>query len=174
MKVFLIITLIVGLGLAIGHSKDTKAPPLPLQPSICSTNKVSQAVIVNITKRHMWACSGTKQAYDAPVITGMQNYAADLTPTGTYHIYAKQTNLYLDGSDSTGSWHDYVYYWLPFLSNKYGVYGFHDATWRKSGDFGNISPYTNNASHGCVELSLAATTWLYNWVKVGATAIVQA
>ena len=139
----------------------------------CASNQDAQNVIVSITARHLWACNGTTQAYDSAVVTGMENLPADLTPTGTYHIYSKQTDLYLDGSDSTGSWHDYVYYWMPFLSNQYGVYGFHDATWRQPNDFGNISPYSSNASHGCVELPLATAKWLYNWAAVGTTVTVQ-
>jgi lipoprotein-anchoring transpeptidase ErfK/SrfK len=137
--------------------------------TICSPNSLNQLIIVSISQRHMWACSGSTQVYDSAVVTGMENLPADLTPTGTYTIYAKQTNLYLNGSDSTGSWHDYVYYWMPFLSNQYGVYGFHDATWRPSNAFGNISPDSSNASHGCVEMPLATAKWLFNWAPIGTT-----
>ena len=120
----------------------------------------------------MWACNGSTQVYDSAVVTGMEQLPADLTPTGTYHIYAKETNLYLKGSDSTGSWNDYVYYWMPFLDNQYGAYGFHDATWRAPGDFGNIDPNSSKASHGCVELPLDTAKWLYNWAQIGTTVTV--
>lgn len=148
------------------------APQTKAKPSVCAGATEPQTIYVSVGERHMWACNGTSQVYDSPVVTGMENLAADLTPRGTYHIYGKQTGLYLDGSDSTGSWHDYVYYWMPFLSNQYGVYGFHDATWRKPGDFGNISPYSNDASHGCVELPLATAKWVYDWAPVGTTVVV--
>lgn len=141
-----------------------------LEPSPCAANALDKVVLVSVGKRHMWACEKSAQVYDSPVITGMEFLAADLTPRGTYKIYAKQTDLYLDGSDSTGSWHRYVYYWLPFLSNQYGVYGFHDATWRPDSDFGNIDPTTSkDASHGCVEMTLTAMKWLYGWSAVGTT-----
>jgi lipoprotein-anchoring transpeptidase ErfK/SrfK len=140
----------------------------------CASNKLDQNIIVSISQRHMWACVGPTQVYDTAVITGMQNLPADLTPVGTYTIYAKATNTVLRGSDSTGSWNDPVSYWMPFLDNKYGIYGFHDATWRSSSDFGSISPYSSNASHGCVETPLAAAKWLYNWSKVGTTVTIQA
>jgi hypothetical protein len=135
----------------------------------CAGNTVSKLIIVSISKRHLWACSTSTQQYDSAVVTGMENIPADLTPTGTYQIYGKQTNLYLDGSDSTGSWHDYVSYWMPFLHNQYGTYGFHDATWRANTDFGNIDPYSSQGSHGCVELPLATAKWIYNWAENGAT-----
>lgn len=141
--------------------------------NMCVGNNLDQFILVSISQRHLWVCDQTKQLYDSPVVTGMENLAADLTPTGTYHIYAKETDVYLKGSDSTGSWDDYVNYWMPFLNNQYGTYGFHDATWRPANAFGNISPYSSNASHGCVELPLATAKWLYNWAQIGTTLTVQ-
>ena len=164
------------LSVLVSQTESTiqKAAPATLTlievpQTICSQNGINQLIIVSISKQHMWACSTYNQVYDSAVVTGMENFPADLTPTGTYKIASKQTNLFLNGSDSTGSWHDYVNYWLPFLSNQYGVYGFHDATWRSNSDFGNISPNSNNASHGCVELPLSTAKWLYGWTLKGAT-----
>lgn len=165
----------------------TKATPLPVNTqkpvaaivaptadnTPCTSNQLDKAVIISISKRHLWACETTHSAYDSAVVTGMENIAADLTPTGTYHIYGKQTNLYLNGSDSTGSWHDYVSYWMPFLNNQYGTYGFHDATWRAPTDFGTIDPYSDKGSHGCVELPLATAKWLFDWAAIGTTVIIQ-
>jgi lipoprotein-anchoring transpeptidase ErfK/SrfK len=130
---------------------------------------LSQLIKVSISQRHLWACQYSSVLYDSPVITGIAYLAADTTPTGTYHIYAKETDVTLTGSDSTGSWSDPVSYWMPFLNNKYGTYGFHDATWRAPTDFGNISPDSANASHGCVELPLATAAWLFNWSRIGTT-----
>lgn len=141
--------------------------------SACAANTLSKAVIVSIGQRHLWACAKTSEQYDSSVITGMAKLAADRTPTGTYHIYGKQTNLSLKGSDSTGSWNDPVSYWMPFLDNQYGAYGFHDATWRKPSAFGSISPDSSDASHGCVELPLATAKWLYAWTSVGTTVIIK-
>ena len=155
-------------------AKTTTLTTSPVAPvNQCASNTLSQLVLVSISQRHMWACDGTTKVYDSAVITGMENLAADLTPTGTYHIYAKETNLYLKGHDSTGSWDDYVNYWMPFLDNQYGAYGFHDATWRPADAFGNISPYSSNASHGCVEMPLATAKWLYGWAVVGTTVTIE-
>lgn len=179
-KTLFILAIIVAVGTFIykNHQSDiyqatqqaaekAKAQAAAVLASHCKANTAGQAIVVSISKRHMWVCSGTKVAYDSPVVTGMENFAADLTPTGTYTIYDKLTNQDLRGSDSTGSWDNHVDYWLPFLDNQYGTYGFHDATWRKDSDFGNISPYSNKASHGCVEVPLAAMKWLYDWTPVG-------
>ena len=139
----------------------------------CASNSLSQLIVVSISQRHLWACDGSQSAYDSPVVTGIDYLAADTTPTGTFHIYSKQTNVTLRGSDSTGSWDDPVDYWMPFLNNQYGTYGLHDATWRANSDFGNISPDSADASHGCVELPLATAKWLYDWASVGTTVTIE-
>lgn len=135
----------------------------------CSSNTLEKLILVDTSQRHLWACGGSHQVYDSAVVTGYDKLAETITPSGTYKIYAKVTNTTLTGSDSNGSWNRPVYYWMPFLSNQYGVYGFHDATWRSTNAFGNISPDSSDASHGCVELSLAAAKWLYDWAPVGTT-----
>ncbi len=183
MKLFLIILVIVALDLAgwlfvqqkyaLSSRVKTASSQPAAKPSVCKTNKDTKAVIVSISQRHMWACDGSTLMYASAVITGNMNLAADLTPTGTYKIYQKTTDFFLDGHDSTGSWHDHVNYWMPFFNNQYGIYGFHDATWRANSDFGNISPYSAQASRGCVELPLAASAWLYNWSQLGTTVNIE-
>jgi len=135
----------------------------------CVGNTQTSLLIASISQRHLWACDGSQTLYQTAVVTGNMNVIEDATPIGTFHIYGKETNLYLKGCDSTGCWNDYVNYWMPFLDNEYGIFGLHDATWRAPGDFGNISPYASNASHGCIELPLAAAQWIYNWSSVGTT-----
>jgi len=135
----------------------------------CSSNKLSQEILVSLSQRHLWACNYQKILFSSPVVTGDSQYADTVTPAGTYQIYAKETGITLTGSDQISSWNDYVNYWMPFLDNSYGAYGLHDATWRANNEFGNIDPSSSNASHGCVELPLATAKWLYNWVNVGTT-----
>lgn len=149
------------------------APAAAPPTNYCAGNQAGQLLLVSISQRHLWACQAAQTVYDSPVVTGINYLAADQTPVGTYHIYGKYTDTYLKGRDSTGSWDDYVYYWMPFLQNQYGSYGFHDATWRSDSAFGNISPNSSDASHGCVELPLATAKWLYGWVGVGATVTIE-
>lgn len=165
------------------NTAQNQAPPAT---NYCGSNTSGQDIVVSISKQHMWACDGTKVSYDNPVITGMQMYPSELTPVGTYHIYSKLNDQTLAGSDFTGHWSDYVYYWMPFLDNQYGTYGFHDLTQTANGangradsDFGNVdinAPYTaaKHGSHGCVEMPLAAAKWLYNWAVVGTAVTIEA
>lgn len=155
--------------------KTTTPIVKPSTPAVnpCANNRLSQEVLVSVSARHLWACQNTKTIFDSPVVTGMTMYPDTITPTGTYYIYAKETNTTLTGSDSTGSWNDPVSYWMPFLNNQYGTYGLHDASWRANSAFGNISPNSNDASHGCVEMPQATAKWLYNWVQVGTAVAIE-
>jgi hypothetical protein len=128
-------------------------------PTVCSPNTLSQFILVNITQQHMWACQGSSLVYDSPVTTGAYSVSGDSTPTGTWHIYAKERDVYLTGP----TWDDFVNYWLPFYTD----YGFHDAAWQTF-PFGG-SQYPTQGSHGCVHLPLTAMAWLYNWSSIGTT-----
>jgi lipoprotein-anchoring transpeptidase ErfK/SrfK len=152
----------------------TPAVAAPATTNQCDGNTLDKFIKVDISDRKLWACEGSKQVYTAPVVTGMEMHPSTLTPPGTYHISGMATDQTLTGTDETGSWNDPVSYWMPFLYNQYGAYGFHDATWRDNSDFGKISPNSDQASHGCVELPLGAAGWIYNWADVGTTVTIQA
>ncbi|HMH31056.1 MAG TPA: L,D-transpeptidase family protein [Methylomirabilota bacterium] len=154
--------------------KETPAAVVAAPPiNRCEGNTQSKLIKVSVDQRHLWACEASKQVYDTPVITGLKDHPETETPLGTYHIYGKTTNTTLKGSDSRGSWNDPVYYWMPFLTNQYGTYGFHDATWRPDTAFGNVDPTSQDASHGCIELPLASSKWLYEWAPIRTTVIVE-
>jgi hypothetical protein len=139
----------------------------------CQANTLDKFIKVSVEKRTLWACEGAKTVHSTPVITGLRGHAETETPVGTYKIYAKTTNTTLTGQDSRGAWSYPVSYWMPFLDNQYGTYGFHDATWRKDNEFGNTSPDSQKASHGCVELPMGAQKWLYDWARVGTAVTVE-
>lgn len=157
---------------AVAPAAEAKDAPAEAPPA-CAGNTADKLILVSVSQRHLWACERDQLRYDAPVVTGIEYTAATKTPRGTFKIYGKQTDTVLTGSDSTGSWRDPVYYWMPFLENEHGVFGFHDATWRPATDFGNIDPNTDKASHGCINLSLATAKWLYSWAPVGTTVTVK-
>ena len=157
----------------IAQESVTTMPTVQTQTIGCGDNNLNNLLIASISQRRLWVCNGPQVVYQTAVVTGNMNVIEDASPVGTFHIYAKETNLYLRGSDSTGSWNDHVNYWMPFLDNQYGVFGLHDATWRAASNFGAISPYSSNASHGCIELPLAAAQWIFNWASIGTAITIE-
>ena len=89
------------------------------------------------------------------------------TPTGTFAIQSKETNVTLVGADEdkdgTPDYESFVNYWMPFYA---GSYGLHDATWRSS--FGGTI-YQSGGSHGCVNLPYDNAAQLFSLVSVGTT-----
>jgi hypothetical protein len=170
----LIVTVLVifSINFLASRQKIQNSPSLNGQLTIknaqyCRGNQDPSLIVVSVSRRHLWACNLTNQIYDSVVITGNENLASDKTPVGKYKIYNKITDIDLIGSNAQVNWNDHVKYWMPFLQNQFGVYGFHDATWRNDSAFGKVSPYSIDASHGCVELPLTTAAWVYNWANIG-------
>jgi hypothetical protein len=149
------------------------APAVTSAANPCKGNTLPKLIKASVSQRKEWACEAGKLVHTHSVITGLRNHPETETPPGSYKIYAKQTDTTLKGTDSRGSWSYPVRYWMPFLDNQYGTYGFHDATWRKDDAFGKVSPDSDDASHGCIELPLNDAKWLYDWAEVGTTVTVE-
>jgi len=194
LMITLVLAVVIGLGVFIGFRSGSSstaisqssqnnvpvitpqktpavAPAPPVNP--CAGNQLDKFIKISTEQRKLWACEGSKLVYDAPIISGKAKHAETITPAGTYKIYGKTTDTRLVGQDSTGSWDRPVSYWMPFLDNQHGTYGFHDATWRPDTEFGQIDPNSEDGSHGCIELTLAAQKWVYDWAPVGTTLTIE-
>lgn len=156
-------------------STDTKAKAVakPAPINYCDGNAEAKMVKIDLSERKMWACEAANPVYEAPIISGMAGHEETITPVGNYEIYGHQEGARLTGSDSAGSWDRQVDYWMPFLHNEHGIYGFHDAQWRPDSEYGTIDPNSDKGSHGCIELPKAAMGWLYVWSTVGTPVIIQ-
>lgn len=135
----------------------------PPAPTACSGNTTAKLILVSIGQQHLWACSGSQLVYESAVTTGAYEVAGDATPTGTWSIYSKQTNVYLTGP----GYRDFVQYWMPFYSD----YGFHDSSWQTF-PFGSAQ-YATDGSHGCVHLPTPTAAWIYSWAPIGTTVTIQ-
>jgi lipoprotein-anchoring transpeptidase ErfK/SrfK len=138
-------------------ARRTATPPSP-----CRGNVVGQRVIVSIAGQHAWICARAHQVRDSAVTTG--TVVSGGTPTGAWHVQAKQTDRWLGAGGEAYQ----VKYWMPYD----GDYGFHDASWQKFA-FGGPQ-YRTAGSHGCVHFPIAVMAWLYGWAQVGATVTVTA
>ena len=194
LMITVVLVAVIGLGVFIGFRSGSsstaisqssqsnvpvitpqKTPAVAPAPAVnpCAGNRLDKFIKISVNQRKLWACEGTKLAYEAPIISGKAKHEETITPAGTYKIYGKTTDTRLVGKDSTGSWDRPVSYWMPFLDNQHGTYGFHDATWRPDSEFGQIDPNSEDGSHGCVELTLAAQKWVYEWAPVGTTLTIE-
>lgn len=126
-------------------------------------------IIVDISDQMLYYFKNDETILVAQVVTGMKNRHD--TPLGNYTLYtsSKETNRYLRGYNDDGSkYNAYVNYWMPFN----GGVGFHDATWRTLSEF-NKTTYTNDGSHGCVNMKKDDAKVLYTNTTVNTAVTVR-
>ena len=128
------------------------------QPSISFRH-----IVIDISDQTMYRLEGETVLDSTDVVTGMLYYE---TPPGTYAIYQKKRNTYLNSPFPGISYSVFVNYWMPFYSG----YGIHDAPWRSA--FGG-DIYTYNGSHGCANTPPAYAALLWDWADVGTTVTVR-
>ena len=107
---------------------------------------------ISIDDQHLWYFEDGKCIFDCDVVTGKDKTP---TPKGAFDIMELKTNETMRGSYGTA----FAQYWLRLT---YSGIGIHAADWR--GSFGgNI--YHSNGSHGCINVSVANSKWLYENIK---------
>jgi lipoprotein-anchoring transpeptidase ErfK/SrfK len=145
----------------------TSAPPAP---NISNTGKV---ILVSLSKQWLWAYTNKVAIFNTPVTTGQPDLE---TPTGTYHVYLKETNVVFHSPWPKGSPYYYedehINYALEFHT---GGFYIHDAPWRKVFGPGSNVPHAapddtqETGSHGCVNVPTSSGTWLYDFAPIGTT-----
>lgn len=139
-------------------------------PTTCLQNQGGKLLLISLSQQHLWACDASTTANESAITSGkteITNGIDDETPTGTWAIYSKQTNIHLRGSDANGSWDDPVDYWMPFD----GSIGFHDASWQTF-PYGS-DQYKTDGSHGCIHLPADIAAWVYSWAPLGTTVTIE-
>jgi lipoprotein-anchoring transpeptidase ErfK/SrfK len=125
--------------------------PHSVHADIITSDKL---ITVDTGKQMLYAWEGGQIKYQTKVSTGMY-----YTPTvkGSFNIYKKYPL-----QDMKGHYRPYEPYSIKNVPNVmyfYQAYAIHGAYWHNS--FG--SKYT----HGCVNLPVDASQWVYNWAEVG-------
>lgn len=105
-----------------------------------------------------------------PVTTGRAQLR---TPTGTFHIFDKQSPYVFISPWPPGS-----PFWYPtspvhwVMEFDQGGYYIHDAPWEPTSVYGPNSQNGPDASHGCVQTPEATMQWAYTWTPMGTTVVV--
>ena len=122
-------------------------PASTLEPQIAGSGE--RWIDVNLTQQMVYAYQGDTVVNSFLVSTGTWQYP---TVTGQYHIYIK-----LRYTDMSGP--GYYLPNVPFTMYFYKGYGLHGTYWHHN--------FGTPMSHGCVNLSIPDSEWLYNWASVG-------
>lgn len=129
-------------------------------------------IVISTSREVLHAYQNGRLVYTTLVTTGEPEL---YTPTGTWHVYAKVTNVVFHSPWPKGSPYYYAPLHVNYVLEYDGLIYIHDATWRSvfgpGTDYPHRDPRFGNetGSHGCVEVPLKAAAWLYRWAPVGTT-----
>jgi hypothetical protein len=137
-----------------------------------------KVMVTSLTEQTLRLYENGQFVKGIPLVTGRQERPS---PPGLWHIFFKGTNVIFHSSEPLNS-----PLWSPPSLIRYameyheGGFYYHDATWRKYFGPGANMPhddytsgkYSDDGSHGCINMTLANAAWLYSWVQVGTPAII--
>jgi lipoprotein-anchoring transpeptidase ErfK/SrfK len=144
-----------------------------LAADTCGHNVGAGKVItVNLTLQEIVFYQDGCVVQAAPVTTGR---ALLRTPTGTFHIFYKQSPFQFISPWPKSS----PFYYYPSWTNwvmefDTGGYFIHDAPWEPNWQFGPGSEDSSGASHGCIHVPSATMKWAYSWTPMGTPVIISA
>ena len=144
-------------GMTLEYVPDTPTSEIPTNapaateavPSQPNVSGGQRWIDVNLTQQMVYAYQGDTVVNSFLVSTGTWQYP---TVTGQYHIYVK-----LRYTDMAGP--GYYLPNVPYTMYFYQGYGLHGTYWHHN--------FGTPMSHGCVNLSIPDSEWLYNWASVG-------
>ncbi|MBI5053788.1 MAG: L,D-transpeptidase family protein [Chloroflexi bacterium] len=128
---------------------NTRAP-LPTLPTVFGGGADGERWIdVNLSKQQVVAYQGTSALASFIVSTGTWRTP---TVTGKYNIYVKYVAADMSGPG-------YYLPKVPYVMYFYQGYGLHGTYWHNN--------FGTPMSHGCVNLRVADSAWLFNFASVG-------
>ena len=105
-----------------------------------------------------------------PVTTGRAQLR---TPTGTFHVFFKQTPFQFISPWPKESPYYYYPSWVSWVMEfAGGGYFLHDAPWEPNWQYGPGSEDSSGASHGCIHIPTDVMRWLYTWTPMGTPVII--
>lgn len=151
-------TIYVGQQLKLSGAGST-TPPATSQPSVPVGNAAGKWIDVNLSAQTLTAYQDQSPVYTAIVSTGTWQYP---TVTGTYAVYAKYPSTRMSGG-SGASYYDLPN--VPYTMYFYRGYAIHGTYWHNN--------FGTPMSHGCVNLTIPDSEWVYNWAPMGTTVVVH-
>lgn len=117
-------------------------------------------VDVNLTDSTLTAYVGHEVAY-GPILINHGGVGHE-TVTGTFHVYLKYDK---QDMGCTAEW-PYCERDVPWVSYWHGSYALHGAPWVKEFGIG-----TDESSHGCINIPVPDSQWLWRWAEMGTTVV---
>jgi lipoprotein-anchoring transpeptidase ErfK/SrfK len=139
-----------------GDDQDNNPPdvtpaPEPTQPM---GKYGPKWVDVNITTQSMVAFEGQTPVFSSKISSGVPRHP---TVLGTYRVYAKYRSTLMQGGQGTPEYYRIPN--VPYTMYFYSGYALHGAYWHNN--------FGHPMSHGCVNLPVDASKWMFEWAPIG-------
>jgi hypothetical protein len=147
---------------------------------LMQTYKLTQGkvLIVSLTEQTAREYENGQLVHWNYVVTGR---VALPTPPGLWPIFFKEDHIKFKSSEPKNS-----PFWYPDTPINYaaeyhpGGFFYHDATWRSYFGPGANLPhadytsgqFSDDGTHGCINMRLSQAQWIYNWLEIGTPTIV--
>lgn len=112
-------------------------------------------IVVDLSEQKLYAYEGDNLVFESLVSTGLRNS----TPPGTFRVFRKIPYRHMQGADYNLPGVPWTMYFTGRGAAIHGTY------WHN--DFGH------KHSHGCVNLPLDESEWMYRWTPMGTKVVVQ-
>ena len=119
---------------------------------------------ISIDNQALWVYQNGEEQYSTDIVTGLAGKFD--TPRGVFQILNKATEIKLKGEEKGEKWESFVNFWMAI--NWSGI-GLHNAPWRSA--FGG-GIYRSGGSHGCINMSYEAASYLYSNYEIGTPVVV--
>ena len=144
------------------YNEEIFIPPIAKPAAGSSPGPVDGAgksIVISLSQQAMWAYEGSTLVDSIYVSTGREKFK---TPTG---LYAVNLKMKLDDMDGIIGGEEYDVPNVPdvmyFTDRGHAIHG---AYWHEN--------FGNPMSHGCVNLPLDISKWLYDWAPVGTPVLI--
>jgi hypothetical protein len=142
----------------ISHSTLSRVIPNTEKPAGVTTDRWIE---VNLYEQVMLVHEGNRIIYATLVTTGSDPF---FTQPGIFKVYKKIDHEYMRGAFEADRSDYYYLEDVPYIMYFDQARALHGAYWHTN--------FGYKASHGCVNLSIADSHWLYDWANMGETVYV--
>ena len=149
-------TLIIPVATADSAAEALAEAPAPAPAPAAAPAPVSYGdkwIDVDLTTQRLTAYENTTPVYNAVISSGRWPYA---TVTGQFRIYTRYVS-----QDMNGYRLGYDYYLpnVPYVQYFYRDFSIHGTYWHNN--------FGTPMSHGCVNLTIPDSEWIFNWSNIG-------
>ena len=140
----------------------TVAPSGVVTAAADGTPASGKHIEVNLARQQLWAWENGKLAYTFLISSGVARFPS---PTGDFAVFRKVPLMDYRWNYGPGNPNNYNLKNVPWNLNFKPRYYIHNAYWHNN--------FGISMSHGCINVNLADSKWIYDWAEMGTSVHIQ-